>query len=1081
MKNLYLICLLIISPLVPNSQEVDTTALFLSYPIGNSDITYIDEIKNGILNQTKDDQFTIKSQVEPKTFKHEWFLNQRTLIPQDETIICKNSAVSKRWILDVTPAELDIWDYNHIYLEWDQAHPLSEPDIRVSLDIDSDENGTSDIHLESNYPAPELELTLQHEIDMEKENYAPKSNLYLVRRELGLKEDATWRYVDHPDPEQGNQVVFQRRLDMPLQGMDQLRISFLPGTDFRMVVFSISTVGKTKRDRFLLYQEMTHRREKHGNLEVEVIDLKDTLQRLGIDQSRALLIEPIIYIGGHTSTFLTEKRVKSLAFYSYTQVKSTGVSEMEPVITKTPTGCSLSFDLEKVFDQREVWSGKILGVTVEAELDSPQVITWKKAWLAYREEMDTPTILMEPANRLADWIPNPSFLKVNQVLAGFTPLFSKKVFIHSPTMPYSSNKQYRSIPYDDADLYIEAQDAFYRLHKNQNLLNLEGIFISNATSSIHIRLKKDRLEQDYHLDTKSCIWGPIEVLNTDKGAIQNPIWSVEPSANVVVSTTKDAILFFRPYTPSEVTQNFNNPIIHWNIQLAKTGNAPFRKYPIILDELTDSNQNAWNYQNARIQNKPVIGFSGLENISLPITVGIEYSTDTTETRQVEYAVSKEKSNFILDIPPGSRILDVYLSNPPTDIPIQLECAIVDVQIEDYTESYDLSRLYWWENEKTFSLEPISENVHFDPKLEKYFLWTENSETTWEFSLSNSYIKPVSLKVNPIADSKTRYAIQHKNRTIPFSPNSDVFDFSPYPDIQTDWSLLVSYRGNQELLVIDPPQVTVIGLKKTARECLEDLRIKIDDRIIATDRIQFPTEDSDWQIVDEVSIPAGQHALAVEDATFFHMDSLLLEAKSGYPLPEPETDQTAGQPSITSRLLRLGVKFAVFAGIMALIYLFRKTIKYYLGLVFSPIWNLIKSIYWFIPEEGLFIFWTLIGGGLYGLGLKIVPPASNENYFFTFGGIALVFSFWHFSRLIRNGFFRKIPKLAFYVYRGPGTPFISGFIVLLVCIAILVSMKFEPLAEQLAVIGYYFLVVGVISEFLEARRTGWEEEEEGREQ
>jgi len=1075
MKKMFLIFWFLVISSASYSQGVDPTELFLSYPIENSDITYIDEIHNGILNLTKDDQFTVKVQVEPKNFKHEWFLNQRTLIPQDESIIYKNSAVSKSWVLDVTPAELDIWDYNHIYLEWDQAHPLSEPDIRVSVDIDSDENGTSDIHLKSTYPAPELELTLQHEIDMEKENYAPKSNLYLVRRELGLKEDATWRYVDHPDPEKGNQVVFQRRLDMPLRGLDQLRISFLPGTDFRMVVFSISTVGKTKRDRFLLYQEMTHRREKHGNLEVEVIDLKDTLQRLGIDQSRALLIESILYLGGHTSTFLTEKRVKSLAFYSYTQVKNTGVSEMEPVITKTPTGCSLSFDLEKVFDQREIWSGKILGVTIEAELDSPQKITWKKAWLADRQELDTPTILLEPVNRLADWIPNPSFLKVNQVLTGFTPLFSKKVSIHSPTMPYSTNKQYRSVPHDDADLYIEAQDAFYWLHKNQNSLNLEGIFISNATSSIQIQLKKDRVEQDYHLDTKSCIWGPIEVLNTDKGIIQNPIWSVEPSADVVVSTTQDLLLLFRPAAQSEATQNLNNPIIYWNIQLAKTSNAPYRDFPIILHEPAEPNQQAWKYQNATIQNKSVIGFTGLENISIPLTVGIEYSADTIENHQDEYTVSKEKPNFILDIPPGSQIRDVYLNNPPIDIPIQLECVIVDAQIEEFSESFDLNKLYWFEKEITFPMTSSSDNVIHDSKLNKYFLWKENHETTWKFSLSASYIKPVSLEIQTISDPQIQFAIHHQEKIIPFIPHTTVFDFSPYPEIKSDWSLLISSKGDQELLVIDPPRVTVIGMKKTARECLDDLRIRIDDHYIATDRIQFPTEDTDWQTLGEVSIPASQHALTVEDATFFHMDSLLLEAKSGYPLPDLETNPESGQPSIVSKLARMGIKLGIFFGVLTMFYFIRSQIKYCLRLIFNPIWNLITRIYWFVPEEGLFIFWTLIGGGLYGFGIKISSPALTINYCFTFGGIAMVFTFWHFSHLIRSRFSRIFPKLTFYVYRGPGSPFISGFIVLLVCIAILVLMKHEQIAEQLAVIGYYFLVVGIISEFLEARRNGWEDE------
>ena len=60
------------------------------------------------------------------------------------------------------------------------------------------------------------------------------------------------------------------------------------------------------------------------------------------------------------------------------------------------------------------------------------------------------------------------------------------------------------------------------------------------------------------------------------------------------------------------------------------------------------------------------------------------------------------------------------------------------------------------------------------------------------------------------------------------------------------------------------------------------------------------------------------------------------------------------------------------------------------------------------------------------------------------------------------------EVADKVYGGSGTHYFSGFIVVLVGVATMLMFKLEPVAEQLAVIGYYMLVVGTILEIRSLR-------------
>ena len=113
-------------------------------------------------------------------------------------------------------------------------------------------------------------------------------------------------------------------------------------------------------------------------------------------------------------------------------------------------------------------------------------------------------------------------------------------------------------------------------------------------------------------------------------------------------------------------------------------------------------------------------------------------------------------------------------------------------------------------------------------------------------------------------------------------------------------------------------------------------------------------------------------------------------------------------------------------------------------------------------------WAALTLMLYGIGL-ILKIGNGENYFFTFGGMALVIVMRELFMVVEPRFRRAFPNIANPVYGGAGSLYFSGALVLLAGTAILLSLKLEPIAEQLAVVVYYCLVVGTVLEIVALRR------------
>ena len=104
-----------------------------------------------------------------------------------------------------------------------------------------------------------------------------------------------------------------------------------------------------------------------------------------------------------------------------------------------------------------------------------------------------------------------------------------------------------------------------------------------------------------------------------------------------------------------------------------------------------------------------------------------------------------------------------------------------------------------------------------------------------------------------------------------------------------------------------------------------------------------------------------------------------------------------------------------------------------------------------------------------MGLML-SAGTGENYFFTCGGIAAMLALRAAFLVLEPWLRRVLPAAASHIFDGAGSLYFSGALVGLLGTALLLSVKLDPFAEQLAVIVYFCLVVGTVKEIVSLRRT-----------
>jgi len=116
-------------------------------------------------------------------------------------------------------------------------------------------------------------------------------------------------------------------------------------------------------------------------------------------------------------------------------------------------------------------------------------------------------------------------------------------------------------------------------------------------------------------------------------------------------------------------------------------------------------------------------------------------------------------------------------------------------------------------------------------------------------------------------------------------------------------------------------------------------------------------------------------------------------------------------------------------------------------------------------------WTL-GALLLYAGGAVIPQGADENYLFTFGGLCAVFALRALLRVFEPAARRYRPRVAERIYGTAGGVYFSAGLLALAVTAVLLAVGQATSAEQLAVIVYFALALGVLRE-LWSRRAGVE--------
>lgn len=480
----------------------------------------------------------------------------------------------------------------------------------------------------------------------------------------------------------------------------------------------------------------------------------------------------------------------------------------------------------------------------------------------------------------------------------------------------------------------------------------------------------------------------------------------------------------------------------------------------------------WCSSDAGIRGIPYCSVSGVVDES------IIRGEMTIEQREIEKTVPVYFSNNFKSLTSyltnGTQIKDIHLNSPfyIDEGPVKLDVALLDIQTRKSGEAYDYRGAEWWLKDAEVPLSVNRADLLLDDKGEKIFVFPQSQDRNKfsftftlpdkEFMLPVEFIFPGPLPQPCLATLK----FGAHEVAIPYGPYT--LSLLPFGSIAGDFKLSIEYLGNEQLIVLPVPKFKVMGLKQTPHDDLKRLGLIIDEKKSPVQILRLPEPKGEWFDLGSVSLGPGSHTIRTVDIEYFRFKTVVFHSDTLLPWPE-EGGKAEKAVSLWQKFLQFGIKLLIFVAIVTVAWFFRVKIRVFLQIFLRPIREVFGKTYWRLSDKVWVVVWGLVGLGLYSLAQKAWNMGFEENYAFSFGGIAVVFVFWHLSRACKSWFISSFPKAAEYVYRGRGTPFIAGAIALLIVTAFALALQLEPLAEQVAVIVYYLLVVGIVGEVIALKR------------
>ncbi|MCP4714423.1 MAG: hypothetical protein GY868_04840, partial [Deltaproteobacteria bacterium] len=281
-------------------------------------------------------------------------------------------------------------------------------------------------------------------------------------------------------------------------------------------------------------------------------------------------------------------------------------------------------------------------------------------------------------------------------------------------------------------------------------------------------------------------------------------------------------------------------------------------------------------------------------------------------------------------------------------------------------------------------------------------------------------------------------------------------------------LLIEYIGSKQLVSLPVPRLNkILGQIKTPVDELNKLNIRIDDKNLPLNYKKMPPSDNSWVTLGKTKLYKGTHTIKTENTDYFEVKMLMLETNSPLPFQEAGSQQDPG--SITNSLYSIGLKLSILLLVVTAIYYFRNIFLFLFNIVKRLMRIIYSSVCSMLPNSVWAALWLFGGIVLYSLGLK-TKAGTEENLFFTFGGMLIVIAFFHFMKTIKQFLLKLFPQPLSGIFRSTATIFFTGAIIFLILCLLFVLCDFEPIAEQTAIIVYYMLVAGTVSELSDYKKS-----------
>ncbi len=463
--------------------------------------------------------------------------------------------------------------------------------------------------------------------------------------------------------------------------------------------------------------------------------------------------------------------------------------------------------------------------------------------------------------------------------------------------------------------------------------------------------------------------------------------------------------------------------------------------------------------NNQVDGKVFYYLSGKDNCTI---IKGEIKTESNGKEKIVPIYLTKKTGWLdADLSSGTIIKDISIDNThiPDNETREMQLIIFDVVISPLDSNTGFETNEWYQKEAVFPLVTHKKGFLYNiQNNEGLFFTNKNGKNKITFTLpEKEFLSPVELTIPAKFPDMCRVSliIDGTEKEILNAPL--VIPLTPFKKLE----VTIKYFGTKKLIKIPVPAIKVMGLKQTPLDELNKLSITIDDKKLPTDFTGLSLSNNRTNPA-AITLDNGTHTIHTEDTEFFNIKTITLETDSPLLYPEPSPVQKPA--SLIKKLSGTGIKLLIFLIIAALIYFFRNILISFYDCIILLIELFYSILYMSLSDRIWAFFWLLAGIIFYVSGLK-TEVVSGENYWFTFGGVFMAVSFLHCMRSVKNVVCKKFPKASTCIYRSTGTVFFSGAILFLILCAFLVLLNLEPLAEQTAIIVYYFLVAGTVCEII----------------